>query len=325
MGPEEDLDTLIRTSDHLGVLRYIRAHKLREPQLVIRHGQLWLGKDLVRGADHSNNVLLDILPHVGGVDESERLGALEQICVAALDAQDHSLALKALARIAKVAGSSIRYRRLEGLVLESKQDADGALEFYNEMITENPSNYYAIKRKYSILRATMKDLEARELLNQYLEKNGCDLGAWMEMANSCLEVGDYSGAAFCFEELILSSPLDSNLHCVLAECYISAGGKDNLKLARKHMAQSLELNPANRRAMFGLISAAESYLETQLSLKSKMSAESRALEEDDMEVARELIRFGADELVKVYKGSSMRPIVATLVQNVRQGLETTST
>ena len=308
MGPEEDLDALICSSDHLGVLRYIRAHKLRKSELVVEHGKLLLGKTLARGAGHSNNLILDILPHVGGVDESERLGALEQICISALDVQDQSLAQQALALIAKAAGSSMRYRRLEGLVLESKCDAEGALDFYNDMIKENPSNFYAIKRKYSILRATMRDVDAREILNQYLEKNGCDLGAWMEMAKTCLEVGDYSGAAFCYEELILSSPLDSDLHCSLAECYISAGGKDNLKLARKHMAQSLELNPNNLRAMFGLISAAEGFLEAQSQLKSKVNA----VEEDDLEVARELIRFGVDALAKSYKDSPMSHLVRNM-------------
>jgi len=77
------------------------------------------------------------------------------------------------------------------------------------------------------------------------------------------------------------------------------------------MAQSLELNPTNLRAIYGLISAAEGYLETQSQNKSKGNAETKAMEEDDLEVARELIRFGADELVKAYKGSPMSHLVGT--------------
>jgi tetratricopeptide (TPR) repeat protein len=284
---------------------------------VIRHGQLLLGDQLDVGAAHSNNLLLDILPLPFGMDESERLGALEQICIAAMDTQNYPLAQIAIARIAKVAGSSVRCKRLEGLLLEAHSDAEGALILYNDMIKENPSNYYAMKRKYCVLKATMRDVEARDILNQYLEKNGSDLGGWMEMAATCMDVGDYSGAAFCYEELILSNPLDSDLHCSLAECYITAGGKDNLKLARKHMAQSLELDPHNLRAMYGLISAAESYLEIQTQSRSKSSAESRDVDEEDLEVARELIRYGVDEILKSYKGDGP---ISSLVKRVTQSI-----
>ena len=42
MGPGDDLDALSKNGDHLGVLRYIRAHEIRDPEKVIRHGQVLL-------------------------------------------------------------------------------------------------------------------------------------------------------------------------------------------------------------------------------------------------------------------------------------------
>ena len=45
MDPNEDLPSLIQNKDNLGVLRYIRAHALREPKLVVSHGQALLGED----------------------------------------------------------------------------------------------------------------------------------------------------------------------------------------------------------------------------------------------------------------------------------------
>jgi hypothetical protein len=77
--------------------------------------------------------------------------------------------------------------------------------------------------------------------------------------------------------------------------------------------------------MLGLVSAAEGYLDTtQSQLKSKASAESKALEGEDQEVARELVRFGADALVKAYKDSTMSLLIKTVAQNIRLDLDSSS-
>jgi len=105
------------------------------------------------------------------------------------------------------------------------------------MLSDNASNVYALKRKYVILRLQFKDLEARKCLNDYLEQNGSDATAWVEMAKSCMEQGDCKRAAYCYEEVILFSPMDANVHCSLRELYVTIGKeKDNYVLARKHFA-----------------------------------------------------------------------------------------
>ena len=38
---------------------------------------------------------------------------------------------------------------------------------------------------------------------------------------------------FCWEELVLSQPLDSTLHCELGELYATLGGVTNFLRARK--------------------------------------------------------------------------------------------
>jgi hypothetical protein len=57
------------------VLRFIRCHQLREPKLVCSHGGALFGTELSKTI----------------ADESSRLTALEQICLAAVDVQDHKL------------------------------------------------------------------------------------------------------------------------------------------------------------------------------------------------------------------------------------------
>jgi len=220
-----------------------------------------------------------------------------------------TLACCALDEIGNSVGKqSTRFRTLLGLCMESEDDIDGAAKIYIELLRENPYNVFCLKRKYCLLRVKQKDDEAREVLNDYLEKNGSDVGAWHEMAKFCAEVGDASGAAYCYEEIVLACPLDSDVHCMLAEWYTTIGGKDNLKLARKHMAQSLELNPKNLRAMYGLLNAANAYIEEVESKKNKKDDDS-----NDVIVAKELVKYASEKLSKAYRGAGKTSAVVQTV------------
>jgi hypothetical protein len=83
---------------------------------------------------------------------------------------------------------------------------------------------------------------------------------------------------------------------------------ENLQLARKHLAQSLELDDSNRRAMFSLVSATSDYLEE--SSKSKKN-----LDDHDVEVAKELVKYGAEKAIKTYKGTKMFPAVQRVMND----------
>lgn len=175
----------------------------------------------------------------------------------------------------------------------------GAEIIYDDLLKGNPANLMALKRKYVLLRSQVgKEVEAMEALNAYLKQNMADTSAWYEMSKYCMEIGDYKSAAYALEEVLLGCPLDSNLHCQLGEVYVTLGGLENLKLARKHMAQSLEFDEHNRRALFGLVSASSLYLQ-------ESSKQKKNIDEHDMEVAKELIKYGADSLLKAYKGTKL--------------------
>jgi len=297
---EADLPTLIKQSDHLGVLRYVRSHKLRKPSLVVDHALALLGPNLTKNRP-SSNPLLPLLALGPAIDESERLAALEQLCEAALDVHDHNLANNCLTEIKiYVPAESTRVRRLLGLCLESEGDLDRAEALYDDLLKDNPSCGAALKRKYAILKSQpRKEAEARGALNAYLERNGGDASGWAELGDLCHGMGDYRAAAYAYEEVVLSSPLDPAAHRRLGELYATVGGRQNLKAARKHLAQCLELDPKDVRALYGLVAAAGSYLEeTSHASKSKREAD-----EDDIEVAKELVKFGAEKLLKLYKGS----------------------
>ena len=306
MGPEEDLPTLLSCNDHLSILRYIRAHKLREPQLVLTHGRSLLGFN----SDGSSTKPSQ------SFDDATRLAALEQVCLAALDVGNITLAESCLSALRAGASNSLvtkessRYRKLLGMCLEASGKYEEASKVYDALLMDNPSNGYASKRKYCILAAQGKEEEAIKALNNYLTMHPGDIAAWNQMAEECLSVSDFKGAAYCYEEIILGCPLDSNMHMKLGEVYVTAGGIENAKLARKHLAQAVQLDGNNLRAWFGLISAAETYLE-EVEAVSKGKKE---MEEECVEVAKELILFGGEMLLGIYRGTKMARLVEKLLK-----------
>jgi len=246
------------------------------------------------------------------MSDSEHLAILEQLCLAACDIHDSELASRCIDAIQSspcVPDDSCRLLRLRGVLYESKHELEDARELYDFMLEQNPSNTFALKRKYCILRCQgNKDVEAREALNKYLELNQGDVAAWMEMYHTCMDIGDYKSAAFCLEENILACPLDYKLHCMLAEVYATS---NNLKLARKHFAQSLELNPSNVRALFGLVTTASTYIQL-------LSEKKNNRDEEDLQVAKELVKYGVDKILPMYKSNdAMSKTVRHLMEKYR--------
>lgn len=356
MDLDHDLAAKIKKSDHLGVLRHLRAFKLREPDLALHHGALLLGQPdlLLNPADTSNDSIIQQQKQeqqgrtslfsaiFSKIDESERLATLEQLTVAALDTNSppyasHSTAIaeRTLTQIRDLVGKeSIRYRQLLALFLERQDNYSGALAIYDALLNDNPSNVHALRRKYTILRARQyvvegeggeeagrdvsvavarSGVEIKEALNDYLERNGSDASAWVEMTKICAEVGDYSGAAYAREEIVLSAPLNAEAHCALGEWYATVGGRENWKGARKHFAQSLELDPENNlRALFGLVSAAESFLDDVEAAGSgggRKKKKREVVDEEDVELAKDLLKYGTNKLSTVYKGTPMAGLV----------------
>ncbi len=340
IGPEDDLSTLIDRHDHLNILRYIRAHKLREPELVVTHGSKLFGITLDDEMNYSDTAVVIISISGGGaksLGHAENLAALEQLCIASLDVGNIRLAEACLATILGggdtssnsnppfVSQSSTRYRKLLGLYLEATGDHDGASSLYTQLLSENPSNSHAAKRQYCVLAAQPnKEVEAVACLNEYLMSHPGDVAAWYQMYHARLPVCDYVGAAYCLEEVILACPLDYHVHTLCGEAYATAGGLSHLKLARKHLAMAIQLNPNNVRAWYGLLSASEGYLEEVQRLTTTTASGGGGIkngkrvteeEEESMEVAKELIKLVGEKLMQVYKDKKMMGIVESILRD----------
>ena len=280
----EDLPTLVKRKDHLEVLRYIRAHELREPKLVLEHGRALVGSELNKSLD----------------DDAAHLATLEQMGFAALDMDDHDLANNCLGKLREngVEKESARFRRLLARCLEAAGDYESAEEQYDSLLKQNPCNLVALQRKYCIARAMRKSPEEIiTALNEYLGQQLSDVSGWYEMAKLRMSIADFKGAAFALEQVVLGCPLDSDIHRQLAEVYATLGGLENLSMARKHMAQALELDPVNVRAQFGLVSVSNHYLE------ECETAKKSSVDDHEKLVAAELVKYGAAEILKSYKGN----------------------
>eukprot|EP00594_Rhizosolenia_setigera_P004340 CAMPEP_0178942604 /NCGR_PEP_ID=MMETSP0789-20121207/2088_1 /TAXON_ID=3005 /ORGANISM="Rhizosolenia setigera, Strain CCMP 1694" /LENGTH=398 /DNA_ID=CAMNT_0020622035 /DNA_START=44 /DNA_END=1240 /DNA_ORIENTATION=- len=388
MAGDQDLNVLIKTKNHLGVLRHIRIHKLREPKLVLFHGNLYL---------KSIGASLSEISSKFNKHQTDRLSVLEQMCFASLDLHDTQMAEMCLDAIQDalptkqqtnssssegkereeenkdstntitVISSSVRARYLLGHCFEATQDFDRALKIYDGMIEENPANVMALKRKYTISKIASStsinnNESAREILNKYIEQNQGDPAGWMQLYKDCMDAGDYKGASFALEEVIVSDPLNAKNHVLLAEVYQTMttsssgdGGVESssasssttverinnlnlLKLARKHACLSLEMKSGetgNLRALYVLVSASKQYSQEAASFllnvveknnksssKQTNSSSSYLQEEieDDLAVAKELVKFGAGKLIQIYSSCSKKKKTLSSLSDVVCGL-----
>jgi tetratricopeptide (TPR) repeat protein len=193
IGPGEDLTTLSLKNDHLGVLRYIRAHELREPQMVIQHGKALLrlvsnNNDNDAGTTTTTTKTSIITQVFSSLDAASHTAALEQVCLAALDVKDMDLAHVCLKELSMLIGfvttntsdnkknktkqqqlqqqpswaCSNRFQRLSARCLEAVGDYHGAMMVYNEMLKKNPANVVALQRRYCVLRAQQKQQQQQQ-------------------------------------------------------------------------------------------------------------------------------------------------------------------
>ncbi|KAL3915220.1 MAG: hypothetical protein SGARI_008229, partial [Bacillariaceae sp.] len=182
---------------------------------------------------------------------------------------------------------------------------------------KNPANVVALQRKYCVMRAQGTEPKEKVMaaLNDYLGQQLADVSAWYEMAQLKLSVADFKGAAYALEQVVLGDPLDSNLHRELAEVYATLGGLEHTTLARKHMAQALELDPKNIRAQFGLVSVANQFLE------ESAGASKKQVDQHEQLVAKELVKYGAAQVLRQYKGTKMFSSVKQVMEDFTNNID----
>ena len=287
------LPELIERKDHLNILRYIRTHKLRKPDLVLQSAYALLGPNLDKKS-------LSFLSN----DDIARLSILEQTCLAALDAGQPTVADTCLNTLTKagIAKTSTRFRLLLARCLEYSGNMGEAKKIYEECLTENPANVAALQRMVCL--AQDDPVAQTTALHTYLGQQWGDTSAWYQLAQNHKEHGDWAAAAYCLEHVVVGTAAGAmDARVELAECYATAG---DWLLARQTMAAAVEQDPTHVRAWMGLLSIANMYVVEKGTGKN--------VDELELQVAEELVKLGAEKVLALYKGNkSMFPAVKKLM------------
>lgn len=179
--------------------------------------------------------------------------------IAALEFGDIDLVDQCSKQLCKKFPGSVRVRRLLGMQYEYNGEYNLALDLYDTLLAENPSNLLVLKRKVCAYKSK-GDLKAAVLeIHKILKIIYGDQGLWLELADIHMSMGDYQEASFCMEELVLQDPHNAAFNSRLADLYYTLGGFDYYMKSRKHYTMSLNLQcpRLNLRALYGLISAAK--------------------------------------------------------------------
>ncbi|KAK4768272.1 hypothetical protein SAY87_003413 [Trapa incisa] len=214
----------------------VRKLKVRRSDKVLKHGLSILNDPKKRSA---------LGPHEWTL--------YEQVAIAAMDCQSLEVAKDCIKILRRRFPGSKRVGRLEGMLLEAKGSLPEAEKAYLSFLEENPFDQVVHKRMIAMVKAQGDITRAIGLINKYLETFMADHDAWRELAELYNSLQMYKQAAFCYEELILSQPTNPLYHLTYADVLYTIGGLENLQMAKKYYASTINLTGGkNRRALFGV-------------------------------------------------------------------------
>ncbi|XP_050482642.1 ER membrane protein complex subunit 2-like isoform X2 [Bombus huntii] len=233
---------------------------------------------------------------------NEKYLVLEQVCIAALDCDRHSLAEYCIKILKREFPSSLRVHKYHAMHLEALEMYDEALEVLDSIIKRDETNAAPRKRRIAILKAKGRISEAIKELTEYLKKFMSDQEAWHELCELYLQEQEYSKAAFCMEELILHNPHSHLIYQRYAEIKYSQGGFENMELAKAYFCQAARLNPNNIRALYGLLLATNNIATSPKCPSSKKKDAIKLSEWAANQIEKQYESKVSDENIKTLEG-----------------------
>ncbi|XP_070533693.1 ER membrane protein complex subunit 2-like [Ptychodera flava] len=215
----------------------------------------------------------------------------EQLFIASLDTGKIEIASACIRDLERQFPNSIRVKKLKGMRLEALEKWEEALEIYNDILEEDEANAVVRKRKVAIYKARKNIPGAIKELCEHVKKFMTDHEAWMELTDLYIAEQEYSKAAFCLEELILSNPHNHLYHQRFAEIKYTQG---DMALACKYFSQAAKCNENNMRALYGVFMSANN-----LAASQKGTAR---FKKDNMKYAA----WAARQISEKYKAAELR-------------------
>ncbi|CAF1421534.1 unnamed protein product [Adineta ricciae] len=231
---------------------------------------------------------------------------LEQVFKSALHCSKQSIARHCLDQLEKqFKPTSRRVTTLNAMYHESIDDFKSADDIYSNLLDENETDAIVQKRQISLLKEKNQIREAISQLNTYLELYQADQEAWSELCDLYLSEHDYAKAAFCAEELLLINPHNHLHHERYASIRYSQG--DDYEKARTYYFSALKINPANIRALYGVVLTS-----TNLAMKNS----SRSTESNQVYV--EQIQWAREQIIQKYREAipDLLPVVELALQSL---------
>jgi len=202
---------------------------------------------------------------LSNTESQEKWASYENVFLACLRTGDTESARLCLEQLtARFGTQNERIMALRGLFQEAMAQNDGdlaeAMNGYETILTEDPSNFAIRKRRVALLRCQGKVDAAATALISLLDTSPTDAEAWSELGDVYLTQGLYEQAVYCLEEVILAMPNAWNIHARIGEVlYLFAAsmpaGGDQLKRLSESMrrfCRSVELCDDYLRGYYGL-------------------------------------------------------------------------
>lgn len=236
---------------------------------------------------------------------------LEQVFKSALHCSKQSIANECLEQLKKqFKSTSRRVTTLDAMYFESIGEFGKAEEMYSALLEDNETDAIVRKRQIGLLKEQNHIREAISELNSYLELYQADQEAWGELSDLYLYEHDYTKAAFCAEELLLINPHNHLNH----ERYASIRyGQGDFDKARTYYFSALKLNPANIRALYGIILTSGN-----LSNRSALSNTKTATGIETNHLYVEQIQWAREQIIQKYRETipDLLPIIESALQSL---------
>lgn len=229
-----------------------------------------------------------------------------------MDLHDKQLIDDCLAQLMGQFSNSNRVKRIQLMAKYELSQRYDTINKYNDMIANDESNSLLHKRKIAIFISGRNYPLAIRALCEYLKNFLNDTEAWTQLSELYIQEQEYSKAAFCVEELILTNPHNHLYHERYAEIQYTIGTPDSLELARLYYAQAVKLKPLSLRALYGLILSCNALI-----LLSKISIPKKK------ELLR-LTQWASNQVSEIYRQSLSDESEKTLVDSIDSALEALS-
>ncbi|KAH8739047.1 hypothetical protein FG386_003680 [Cryptosporidium ryanae] len=143
-------------------------------------------------------------------------------------------------------GNTFRFKKLVGMLFESRGEHDKAIEIYKKLLKLDPEDLSLRMRLICILHNKIPDL-----IEDHIKECIMDIDAWKFKAYHLLLIGkDYKDILYCMEELLLHEPQNLDIINTIADIYMVLGDIINSK---KYFSLALNIRKTNIRALWGIL------------------------------------------------------------------------